>query len=201
MPLTLTDKVLVLVPASEAGRRIPSDDLLPPGQVRRATLTELQTLLGGGVGVAGDFAMIQDQKANGTDGGTFTAGAWRTRDLNTEVVNEITGSALAANVLTLPAGTYRVTGLVPAFRVDRHQGRLQDTTNATTLVTGSTGYAAAVQAMTTYSILQGQFTLADTADVELQHQCQATRATDGFGLDGSFGGGEVYSQIELVKVA
>ena len=29
------------------------------------------------------YAIICDQKANDTDGGTFTSGAWRTRDLNT----------------------------------------------------------------------------------------------------------------------
>ena len=32
-----------------------------------------------------DIAIIADQKSNGTDGGTATNGAWRTRDLNTEI--------------------------------------------------------------------------------------------------------------------
>ena len=31
------------------------------------------------------YAVICDQKSNNTDGGTFTSGAWRTRDLNTEL--------------------------------------------------------------------------------------------------------------------
>ena len=31
------------------------------------------------------IAIIEDQKSAGTAGGTFTSGAWRTRDLNTEV--------------------------------------------------------------------------------------------------------------------
>lgn len=37
---------------------------------------------------------VQDQKTSGTLGGTFTSGAWRTRDLNTELTNEITGGGL-----------------------------------------------------------------------------------------------------------
>ena len=32
-------------------------------------------------------AIICDQKAGGTAGGTFTEGAWRTRDLNTEITD------------------------------------------------------------------------------------------------------------------
>ena len=43
------------------------------------------------------FLHIQDQKPQGTYGGTFTAGAWRTRDLNTVLTNTITGASLAAN--------------------------------------------------------------------------------------------------------
>lgn len=33
------------------------------------------------------IVILQDQKAQNTDGGTFTSGAWRTRDLNTKVTD------------------------------------------------------------------------------------------------------------------
>lgn len=42
---------------------------------------------------------VQDQKAATTDGGTFTSGADRTRDINTEVTNTLTGGGL---VYSLP---------------------------------------------------------------------------------------------------
>ena len=33
------------------------------------------------------YAIIADVKASNADGGTFTSGAWRTRDLNTEITD------------------------------------------------------------------------------------------------------------------
>ena len=38
-----------------------------------------------GMGLFSSYAIIADQKAQNTAGGTFTSGAWRTRDLQTEV--------------------------------------------------------------------------------------------------------------------
>jgi hypothetical protein len=40
------------------------------------------------------IAIFNDTKPANTDGGTFTEGAWRTRDLNTEVYNTIDGGSL-----------------------------------------------------------------------------------------------------------
>ena len=60
------------------------------------------------------FLHIQDQKPQGTHGGTFTSGAWRTRDLNTVLTNTITGASLATNQITLPAGKYYVEADVPS---------------------------------------------------------------------------------------
>lgn len=53
-------------------------------------------------------AVIQDQKSSGTDGGTFTSGAWRTRTLNTTVLNTIgAGFSLSSNQFTLAAAPIR----------------------------------------------------------------------------------------------
>ncbi|SVB60040.1 uncharacterized protein METZ01_LOCUS212894, partial [marine metagenome] len=38
-------------------------------------------------GLFASYAIIADQKAQNTAGGTFTSGAWRTRDLNTEITD------------------------------------------------------------------------------------------------------------------
>ena len=40
-------------------------------------------------GLFSSYAIIADQKAQNTPGGTFTAGAWRTRDLQTEVADPV----------------------------------------------------------------------------------------------------------------
>ena len=66
------------------------------------------------------FLHIQDQKPQGTNGGTFTSGAWRTRDLNTVLTNTITGASLADNQITLPAGKYYVEASAPAYQTFAH---------------------------------------------------------------------------------
>ena len=44
------------------------------------------------------FLIVEDQKASGTDGGTFTSGAWQTRDLITEGCNNISGAGVVSIV-------------------------------------------------------------------------------------------------------
>jgi len=53
----------------------------------------------------------------------------------------------------------------------------------------------------TRSFGSGRFTLAGTAVLEVQHRCGTTRATDGWGLANNFAVIEVYSQIEIRKIA
>ena len=80
---------------------------------------------------------IQDQKTSGTQGGTFTAGAWQTRVLNTELTSTIAEASLSANQITLPAGDYYLEAAAPAFRVDMHVVRIQNITDASTILSGS----------------------------------------------------------------
>ena len=63
------------------------------------------------------YILIRDEKASGTTGGTFTSGAWQTRDLNTEVVDTGNHASVATNQITLAAGTYRFRIVAPAHLV------------------------------------------------------------------------------------
>ncbi len=151
--------------------------------------------------------IVQDQKPAGTAGGTFTSGAWQTRDLNTIQYNSIPGASLASNRVTLPAGTYLVKASAPAFYVGNHKTRLYNFTGSSTLIAGSlemsfqgsTGYDQ------TRSFVLGSFTLVGNTAIELQHRCYATRSTDGFGGFNSsnastWGEVETYSQVEIQKI-
>jgi hypothetical protein len=146
------------------------------------------------------YVRVEDQKSSGTSGGTFTSGAWRTRDLNTEVEDTHSMASLAANQITLPAGTYSVRFSSTAAACDRHQCRIQDITGVATLVTGTNSYAGftGLQMGTAHGM--GRFTLTATSAIELQHRCQTTRATDGFGYAMSWGT-EVFSIVEIRKEA
>jgi len=148
-----------------------------------------------------DTLIVNDTKTSGTDGGTFTLGDWRTRDLNTVQNNDISGASLASNQITLPAGTYLVIARAPAHEVTSHVSRLYDTTGAAELVLGSIGFSqASTSDSDTDSSIYGVFTIGVESVIEVQHQSSATQATDGFGSAGSMTS-NIYTQIELRKTA
>lgn len=153
------------------------------------------------VSVAPTYAIFNESQASGTDGGTATSGSYAKRVLNTTVVNNITGCSIASSVITLPAGTYEVFASAPAFKVNEHKIRIQNTTAATTLQLGSSMFTDSAINCTTRSELQGYFTLATSSTIELQHRVGATKATNGFGAYNAFGDSEIYSQIYITKVA
>jgi hypothetical protein len=145
------------------------------------------------------FAIFNDTKSSGTNGGTFTNGAWRTRDLQTSQFNNITSCSLASNQITLPAGTFRITGFAGAYYVDRHQTRIYNITGSAVLLSGMSAYASSPGDAANGSFFDGIITLAGSTVIELQHRGQTTRATDGFGIAVSWGD-NIYSSITITKV-
>jgi hypothetical protein len=77
-----------------------------------------------------------------TNGGTATASAWTPYPLDTVVQNAVPGAALASNVITLPAGTYRVSAAIKVYNIEQFQIRLRKTDGtAATLLLGSSGFS------------------------------------------------------------
>jgi hypothetical protein len=145
-------------------------------------------------------AVFNDTKTSGTAGGTFTSGAWRTRDLNTSQQNSITGCSLASNQITLPAGTFLIEGSAPAFRTDPHQSRIYDITNSAVLFLGMSMYIDPTVYLQTTSEFRGVITLAASTVIEVQHQTFNTIASVGFGQPVSWGS-NIYTSISITKVA
>lgn len=148
----------------------------------------------------GKTAQFEDQKTSNTPGGTFTSGAWRTRELNTTVTNTISGCSLASNQITLPAGSYFVIASAPGYSVNYHQMRLYNATDAAAIMTGSNEYTSVGDYPLTQSRVFTFFTLSGTKAIEVQHQCGTTKATNGFGVANAFGT-EKYTNILLGKVS
>jgi hypothetical protein len=148
-----------------------------------------------------DMAIFSETQASGTDGGTFTSGSYVKRTLNTTVVNNITGCSIAASVITLPAGTYQVFASAPGFACNSHKTRLRNTTAGTDIVIGANAHASSSDATQTVSQIQALFTIAVSTNIELQHRCGTTKATNGLGVASTFGDSEVYSQITIARVA
>ena len=146
------------------------------------------------------YLCYQDQKAQNTHGGTFTTGAWRTRDINTEVADPGNNGTLASNQITLAAGTYRCFIVCPGYFVTGHQARLQNVTDATTLLTGTSALSNNVNGDMTVSIIVGRFTVAASKALEIQHRGNATSTNNGFGQAVNLTT-EVYTIAEFWKEA
>lgn len=149
-----------------------------------------------------NVAVFRDERASGTEGGTFTSGAWQIRTLNTTQVNNITGASLSSNQISLPAGTYEVDILAPALRVNQHQARLQNITDGATTILGTSEFSEQSGTIsTTPSVVRGVFTIAAAKTFEVQHRCSVTQAVNGFGGANSFGSGEVYTTVLIRRLA
>jgi hypothetical protein len=255
------------------------DWLTPPTDVEEAAdelagrVKAIEDAGGGGIG---DYILISDQKTQNTNGGTFTSGADRTRDLNTkvdpaevasitklaftsggtyevvagDVIEGATSMATAdvfdveltsgtwaggdaagnlwlnnqsgtfgsenldvganSNVATisgnstnnqvrLTAGTYRINASAPVHRVNRHQAWWQNISDSSRTLLGTSLYCpAAIDTSGVPSVVRGRFTIASKKTFELQHRCETTGSTNGYGVACNFNA-EVYSVVELVR--
>lgn len=149
-----------------------------------------------------DYIKVSEVQAANTAGGTFTAGSWQTRVLNTEDSDTGGHASVASNQITLAAGTYTCRIRAPALRVNHHKARLYNITGAATLLLGTSEFnEPAAAAAQTCSEVTGKIVLAAPTVVEVQHVCDSTFATDGFGVANNLGVNEVYTVAEFWKVA
>lgn len=155
-------------------------------------------------------------KRKGTgDNGTFTSGSWVTRvfthishgaELDTAIVANIAANNFVSyntgtGAFTIQPGRYFVKGWSAGYRVDGHLVRLQDTTNAATIVVSQPGYSPSA-ADSTQSFPEFEtFLIIEAATVyELQARCTTTRATDGAGKYVGFSSEEVcFVYLKIVR--
>ena len=128
------------------------------------------------------YAILVDQKTSGTNGGSFTSGAWRTRDLNTEIADPDGIVSISSNQFTLQAGSYLIKAHAPAYKVGRHQIALYDITASSYVETGSSAYVDGGESVSTDSFLTARFTCSGANVYEIRHQCGTGFNTYGFGV-------------------
>ena len=144
------------------------------------------------------YAVIADQKAQGSNGGSFTSGAWRTRDLNTEITDINGIVSLSSNQFILAAGNYLVRWSAPADAVNTHQSRLYNVTDASVVSVGTSAYSVAGGYAVTTSDGSARVSIAGTKFFRVEHQCTTTTAGTGFGRGGNFTT-EQYTIVEIFK--
>lgn len=152
-----------------------------------------------------NMVWVEDQKATTTAGGGCVAATQNIRTLNTVVLNNI-GASLSSNQITLGSGSYyaefSAPAVSPSTNINLHRLRLRDTTNIVTVVLGSNTHSGSQFGNDGQNVAIGSgiFTLAGSANLELQHYTSTTRATDGLGYAVSDGAIEKFSVIKIWEI-
>jgi len=177
-----------------------ADGAITNADIADAAITNAKLASGGGLYAS--VAIICDQKSSGTSGGTFTSGAWRTRDLNTEVTDVDGIVSIASNRFTLQAGTYTINWSAPGYGTYRHKSKLRDITTSSDLQIGTSAYTSDADNVATTSIGAKTVTITSAHIYEVQHRCQQSEATDGYGVNGGSSTGsvvEIYTTVIIHK--
>ena len=152
-------------------------------------------------GLYESIAIICDQKAYNTNGGTFTSGGWRTRDLNTEISDPDGIATISSNRISLSAGTYTVKWSAPAGAVKYHTSRLYNYSDNVVIEYAAAAHAQSSTYVETRSHGIATFTITSSKNITIQHRCSNTYATYGFGLPQTTDSASVsrYTIVEILK--
>lgn len=167
---------------------------LAAGTANQALLTK-----GAGADPAWGFSgaphfVLEDQKSQNTNGGTATSGAWRDRDLNTELYDPDGLVSLASNLFTLGAGTWVIGWRAPASQVERHQARLYNNSDSSVAGTGDSGFAPGPEFTVVYSQGLARLVLGASKAFKIQHRVSATVSNVGFGRAANLAT-EIYTRV------
>lgn len=143
---------------------------------------------------------VREEQPSGTNGGTFTAGSYVTRVLNTVKTNTIDGASLATNIITLPAGIYKVNVKAPACSVSNHKAKLYNETTMSDLIIGYSMNASSTYGGYNLAEISGIITLTEITNLTVKHQCSVTKGTNGLGVPSTFGDVEVYTDVMIEKI-
>ncbi len=154
-----------------------------------------------GAGLFSSYAILEDQKANGTDGGGISSGSWVKRDLNTEVADPDGIVSLSSDQFTLGAGTYLIKWRAPGYHCNIFVAQLYNATDSAVVAPGDPTYC---RDLYHYGYSEGAARITITGDkaFEIQQQVNTTANTNGLGLASPFNAGvEVYTRVEIYKEA
>lgn len=166
-----------------------------------STIAQVLTVGGLSAFLPFPYVDVQHVVADGVGGGAFSAGSWVTRPLNSKVTDTASIAGLASNQITLPPGTYYAMIQSNAFGVNDHQARLRNITSGATLLNGRNARGSG-SSDHDCSDIRGQFTLSVSSVLEVQHRCETTNGTDGFGRVTNFATDvELYAHAEFWKLA
>jgi hypothetical protein len=146
-------------------------------------------------------AILRDEKASNTAGGTSTSTTWNARNVNTELSDPDGIVTISSNKFTPIAGDYLINVLAGsgAASSSAHRLRLFNVTAGSSVEEGHSSQAIAGSRSTAF--LACKFTANGTDEYRIDHYTSVGAATNGLGVATNDGSAEVYMTIELEKVA
>lgn len=154
--------------------------------------------------------LLEERQASETNGGDFTAGAWRTRSINTVITDPYSFlESLSDGVFTIKAGIWLIRAWATAMYVGRHQLKLFDATNNSDALNYPTSQKIIGNAFSpgggptvpdSKAALTGRLVLTQSTAFKLLHRSELSFATYGMGVACSFGEPNVYAAVELTKI-
>ena len=186
-------------PAANRTFKLPGAD----GSAGQAMITDGSGALSfAKAGLFSSYAIIADQKSQGTDGGASTGGTWHTRDLNTELADPDGIVSISSNQFTLQAGSYFIEARAPSYQPTRHRLKLYQTSGSAADVAFGTNeyshYGSSASAIQTTAFLSCRITISTATTYEIRHYIQTTKAGNGLGVAVSQGV-ELYCLVKIFK--
>ena len=156
----------------------------------------------GGFGKFASYAIICDQKATNTAGGSSSTGSFNTRDLNTELADPDGIVSISGNQFTLQAGSYLIHASAPAQGAARHQIIVWNATDSSVTALGYNAYSNASSVTTSRAFATNRTTISSAKVFEIRHRVENSRSTDGLGVECNYDTLlSIYTVVEIYKEA
>jgi hypothetical protein len=147
------------------------------------------------------YAIICDEKAADTNGGSFSASTWQTRDLNTEIADPDSIVSISSNQFTLGAGTYLIEAEATAKEVNRHILRIYNATSTSVVAYGMSAHASSGGSVTDTATVAARVTITGNTAFEIQHWGQSSRSDYGLGFANDASVVNKYTIVKIFKEA
>jgi hypothetical protein len=144
---------------------------------------------------------VRDEKSANTAGGSSSSTTNNERVLNTVVTNEITGASLSSDTITLPSGTYFISASSPTNRGGTNRAHLYNTADSSIAVLGTSENTQTSDTTPTRSFITGRFTIAAQKTFKIRHYTTSAKSDNGLGIQANDGNVEVYTDVQIWKVA
>lgn len=145
---------------------------------------------------------IFETYAQGTNGGTFTSGAWQTRALNTLTGNvDFMTLDPVTHQFTINPGKYAIEIHCNAYGVNAHKIRLYNVTESQAILYGDNAIATCSGDVCcgNASFIAARLAIGKPTVYKVEHYCATTKATNGFGVACNISGvAEMYASIAIV---